>query len=208
MFLNIQRDGLPRRSLLNELVAPRPIGWISTRSAEGEDNLAPFSHFMVVSTAPPVVIFSCNAPVDRVAKDTLANARETGEFVVNMATEIHAEHMVATSEAAPFDVDEFSISGLQKSPCELVSPARVSGAPAALECIVKDIILIAEDGAGESNSHVVFGRVVAVHMEDEFLDENGRFETAKAKPLARLGGREYLTASEVFELEPRFRARD
>lgn len=197
-----------RRSLINELVAPRPVGWISSLDSRGRPNLAPFSHFNVVSSAPPMVIFSCNTPGDRALKDTLANVLATGEFVVNLASYPQRQAMVATSEPVPHGHDEFDLSGLSKLPSLRVSPPRVAGAPAALECRLDRVVRLAGDGPGESDSHVVFGRVVGMHLRDDLVNDEGRFDTVAARPLGRLGGVRYVSTAETFALPAPFKARD
>src|SRR5437870_3149769 len=115
MFLDPRTAKDLNRAIFNAIVAPRPIGWISSQSADGHVNLAPFSHFNIVSTAPPVILFSCNTRADKTEKDTLANVRATGEFVFNLATLDLSEAVNRTSTAAAPDVDEFELAGLQKA---------------------------------------------------------------------------------------------
>lgn len=189
-----------RASLFNSIVAPRPIGWVSTLAPDGRVNLAPFSYFNGISATPPMVMFACNAPADRREKDSLANARATGEFCLSLATWELREQMNATSATVPAGVDEFELAGLEKAPCELVKPPRVRRSPAALECKVLRIVDFAAQGPGERDCGVVFGRVVAVHVADDHLDAEGRFDVRKAQPIARLGGFNYLRAAELFEL--------
>jgi len=125
MFLDPETAPGFKRSLFNAIVAPRPIGWISSLSATGVANLAPFSHFNLVSTAPPVLIFSCNAAGDRPEKDTLANVRATGEFVANLVTWDLREAMNQTSLNVPHGTDEFALAGLEKLASVKVRPPRV-----------------------------------------------------------------------------------
>src|SRR5436190_9741042 len=132
MFVDPRTATKLNRAIFNAIVAPRPIGWISTQSKSGHINLAPFSHFNIVSTAPPVILFSCNTPADRAEKDTLANVRATGEFVYNLATYELREAVNKTSTPAPYDVDEFELAGLQKAPSLNVKPPRVAASPANL----------------------------------------------------------------------------
>lgn len=193
-----------KRTIFNAIVAPRPIGWISSMGADGRTNLAPFSHFNLVSTAPAVLIFSCNTPADRAEKDTLANVRATGEFVYNLVTRALAEAMNATSTPAPYGVDEFELAGLEKAPCIHVRPPRVKASPAAFECRVLQIVPIEPERPGDTASHVVFGRIVGAHIEDGFLDADGRFDTARARPMTRLGGNQYAEAGAIFELPSAF----
>ncbi len=138
MFLDPAATPGFKRTLFNAIVAPRPIGWISTINGKGQVNLAPFSHFNLVSTSPPVVIFSCNAPADRHEKDTIANVRETGEFVTNLATWDLREPMNLSSMNAPYGTDEFELAGLEKAPSVMVKPPRVAASPASMECRVAE----------------------------------------------------------------------
>ncbi|MGD9943382.1 MAG: flavin reductase family protein [Burkholderiaceae bacterium] len=204
MFFDLAATPDFKRTLFNAIVAPRPIGWISSLGPQGTVNLAPFSHFNLVSTAPPVLIFSCNTPADRARKDTVENVRASGEFVANLVTRGQAEAMNATSAPVPYGVDEFELAGIEKAPSVLVAPPRVAGSPAALECRVLRFVEIEPEGPGETMSTVVFGRVVGVHIADGFLDERGRFDTARARPLTRLGGNQYAEAGPVFELPSAF----
>jgi len=189
-----------RTSLFNAIVAPRPIGWVSTLDAHGVANLAPFSYFNGISATPPMLMFACNAPADRPEKDTLANVRLSGEFCVNLASYALREAMNVTSSTVPPGQDEFVLAGLTKAPCEFVRCPRVLESPTALECKVARIVDFEPRAAGERTSSVVFGHVVAVHIGDEYLDPNGRFDVLKAQPIARLGGFNYLRVSELFEL--------
>lgn len=194
-----------KRSMFNAIVAPRPIGWISSVDRDGRPNLAPFSQFNLVSTAPPVVMFSCNTPEDRAEKDTLANVKETGEFVANIVSWDLRQEMNLTSTPCPFGEDEFELARLEKASCVKVRPPRVAAAPANLECTVIRIVEIEPEFPGETLSSVVFVRVVGVHLADEFIDEEGRYDTVKAKPVTRLGGYNYATVGEVFVMPAPFR---
>lgn len=205
-FIDLEREDY-RRGLLNEIVAPRPIGWISSINSQGGANLAPFSHFNVVSSAPPVVMFACNTPDDRPLKDTIANVLETGEFVVNMASYDLREAMVASSAPFPPDEDEFQAGGLEQLPSHHVRPPRVAKAPAHLECRLCKVVRIDPSNDSESESQVIFGRVVGIHMRSDLVDAQGRFNTVAAQPLARLGGFKYLTTTNVFDLPPQFTRR-
>lgn len=206
MFID-PKDPAMRRGLINELVAPRPIAWVSTLDPDGVANLAPFSHFNVASSAPAVLMFSCNTPEDRSEKDTLANIRATGEFVVNVVGHAWREQMVQTSAQVERDVDEFTIAGLQKADSGTVSVPRVAGIPAAFECRLRQIVTIAAENDRESDSNVVFGSVSGIHVDDDYLDAEGRFDTAAARLIARLGGRRYVASDDLFELVPQFTPR-
>src|SRR5262245_34378638 len=205
MFVDPRTATNLNRAIFNAIVAPRPIGWISTQSADGHVNLAPFSHFNIVSTAPPVILFSCNTRADRSEKDTLTNVRATHEFVFNLATFELRDPLHKTSTPVTFDVDEFELAGLQKAPSINVRPPRVAASPANLECRVLQIVEIMAEHPGDTSSNVVFGRVVGLHIRDEYVTSTGRFDTAKARPLTRLGGIQYAPPGEIFEMPAPFR---
>jgi flavin reductase (DIM6/NTAB) family NADH-FMN oxidoreductase RutF len=189
-----------KRSIFNAIVAPRPIGWISTMGADGGVNLAPFSHFNLVSTAPPVVMFSCNAPADRSEKDTIANVRATGEFVTNLVTWDLREAMNISSFNAPYGTDEFELAKLEKAPSVKVRPPRVAASPASMECKLLRIMDIEPLGPEDTFSNVVFGRIVALHLSDEFVEADGRFDVIRSRPLTRLGGNQYASTGEPIEM--------
>lgn len=200
MYLEPTDFATYKNTIFNAIVAPRPIGWISTISDAGLVNLAPFSYYNGISATPPMVMFAGNAPEDRSEKDTLANARASGEFVANFVNYDLRERMNLTSAAAPHGIDEFALARLTKAPSRKVKPPRVAESPVNLECNVVRIIDIEPTGPGERRSSVVIGRVVALHIDDRFLDANGRFDTIKARPVTRLGGYQYATFSETFEM--------
>lgn len=200
MYIDLAATPDFKRSVFNAIVAPRPIGWISTMSADGRVNLAPFSHFNLVSTAPPVVMFACNAPDDRHEKDTIVNVRETGQFVTNLVTWDLREAMNNSSFNAPYGVDEFELAGLEKAASVKVRPPRVAASPASMECELLQIIDIEPVGPGDTFSNVVLGRVVALHMDDRFVDAGGRFDVVRTRPLTRLGGSQYASTGDLVEL--------
>lgn len=185
--------GLPHDPM-KAIVSPRPIGWISSRSAAGELNLAPYSFFGALSTKPSLIWFSSEGE-----KDSFTFIRETGEFVANLVTLDLADKMNATSVDAPRGVSEFGYAGLTPAPSKLVAPPRVAEAHAALECRLSEIIvpkLISGEPAGVS---VVVGQVVGVHIDDDYLTD-GLFDTARAQNLARLGYFDYAAVREVFQM--------
>jgi len=204
MFHDLLAPSNLKRAIFNAIVAPRPIGWISSVGVTGHVNLAPFSHFNLVSTAPPVLMFSCNTPSDRQEKDTLANVRTTGEFVYNLVTRDLCEAMNTTSTPAPYGTDEFELAGLRKAACMHVRAPRVKDSPAAFECRLLRIVEIEPEGPGDTPSHVVFGRVIGVHLDDAYVDAKGHFDTAKARPMTRLGGLQYAEPGPIFELPSAF----
>lgn len=202
LFIDIATDSF-KRGIFNAIVAPRPIGWMSTVNAAGAANLAPFSYFNIVSNDPPMLVFSCNTPEDRPAKDTLQNVRETDEFVFNFASAALVNEMNLTSAALAPGTDEFAYAGLEKAPCKFVRAPRVARSPAALECKVFKVIKIANDRGGPE-VHVIFGKVVGMHIHPDFLDEHGHFRTDLAQPVTRLGGAEYAISQPTFELDRQF----
>ncbi|GAA3869145.1 flavin reductase family protein [Celeribacter arenosi] len=176
-------------SPFSAIVSPRPIGWISSRSAAGIDNLAPYSFFNAVAYTPPQVMFASTS-----AKDSLTNIRETGVFCVNLVSSNSALVMNATSASLAHGEDEFVHANAVKTECETIACARVADAPAALECKLTQIVTL----EGKDN-FAIFGEVTGVHMRDELVVD-GRYDVARARHLARLGYRDYAEVSEVFEL--------
>jgi flavin reductase (DIM6/NTAB) family NADH-FMN oxidoreductase RutF len=203
-FIDPETQNDFKRGIFNAIIAPRPIGWISTIDRDGYANLAPFSYFALFSSLPPIIAFSCNTPEDRHAKDTLANVRDTGEFVYNLATYALVEQMNATSTPLGAGTDEFEFAGLEKAPSLKIRPPRVAATPVSLECVVDRIVRLG-DRAGEIPTHVTFGRVVGMHIDEEYLDADGYFLTQKADPVARLGGIQYAVSAPPFELPRQFR---
>ena len=179
-------------------VVPRPIGWISTIGADGAVNLAPYSFFNAVATEPPMVMYSSNGKQAHGTKDSVANAEVTGEFVCNMATWDLRDPMSQTSRPVPPEVDEFEIAGLETQPSELVKPPRVKASPIHLECVYHQTLELPCDIEGGRNA-ICLGRVVGVHVRDEFLTD-GKVDIARIKPLARLGYQDYTVAEKVLTL--------
>lgn len=187
--------GLPHNPF-NALVTPRPIGWISTRGADGSENLAPYSFFNAVAYVPPQVMFaSTSAKPDRGdTKDSVANIRETGVFCVNLVAYEMRDVMNRTSGPWEKETDEFTLAGIDRTPCETIPCSRVAGAPGALECRMTQIVKI----EGEHN-FVVFGEVTGIHMRDDCIVD-GTFDVTRFLPLARLGYRDYAVVRDVFSL--------
>jgi flavin reductase (DIM6/NTAB) family NADH-FMN oxidoreductase RutF len=171
--------------LLNSVVVPRPIAWVSTRSAEGVDNLAPHSFFTISSVTPPVVQFTSVGP-----KDSLRNALATGEFVVCLTPEELVEQVNATGTDFPPDVSEFDAVGLEREPSRLVAPPRVAASPVAIECRLAGT----RDFGGGST--VVFGEVVWVAVDERVLRDD-RPAIELLRPMARLGANEWSSIGEV-----------
>jgi flavin reductase (DIM6/NTAB) family NADH-FMN oxidoreductase RutF len=186
-----QGHGL-RHDPLNAIVAPRPIGWISSRGADGRLNLAPYSFFNLFCYRPPIVGFASTG-----WKDSVRNARETGEFCWSLATRPLAEPMNATSAAVAPDVDEFALAGLASAPGVRVSAPRVASAPISLECRLVQIVRV-----GRGPHSVVFGEVVYIHVHDRLYDAaTGRIDVAALRPVGRLAGHMYSRTHELFELK-------
>ena len=187
--------GLPHNPF-NAIVAPRPIGWISSRSADGHDNIAPYSFFNAVAYEPPQVMFASTSakPDQDRTKDTMANIRDTGVFCVNIVEYAMREAMNATAAAWPADVDEFTAAGLEATPCETIPCLRVAKAPAALECKLTQIVEL----PGDTNL-VAFGEVTGVHLRDDCMTD-GYFDARAFKPLARMGYLDYAVVEDTFPM--------
>ena len=176
-------------------VVPRPIAWVSSLSADGVLNLAPFSFFNAVCSNPPTVMFSAGSR-EGVAKDTVRNVRETGEYVINVVNDALAEQMNLTSGEYPPEVDEFALTGLTSAPSVKVKPPRVAEAPINMECRMTQIIPVGRDGY-----YVVLGEIVHFHIADEVYDAaTERIDMAKLKPLGRLAGTWYAHVNDLFEI--------
>jgi flavin reductase (DIM6/NTAB) family NADH-FMN oxidoreductase RutF len=194
-FYEVARGHRLAHDPLKAIVAPRPVGWITTLDAAGRVNLAPYSFFNAVHTNPPIVMFSSEG-----WKDSVANCQATGEFVANLATRPLAEAMNTTSAGVPHGMNEMELAGLAAAPCRLVRPPRVAAAPAALECKVLDIQQLKDLDERTLQGWLVLGQVVAVHIDTEYI-RDGRFDTAGARPIARCGYRgDYAEVTELFEM--------
>jgi flavin reductase (DIM6/NTAB) family NADH-FMN oxidoreductase RutF len=187
--------GLPHNPF-NAIIAPRPIGWISTRGSDGHDNLAPYSFFNGAAYDPPQVMFSTTgAKPDRLrGKDTLGNIEQTGVFCVNVVEEEGINEMNASAAAFPARTDEFAAARVTKAACKEIACSRVALAPAALECRMTQVVKL----KGAEN-YVVFGEVVGVHLRDDCLAD-GKFDIARFGLVARLGYRDYAILRDYFEL--------
>ncbi len=180
-------------------VVPRPIGWISTVDREGNHNLAPYSQFPNVTFDPPIVMFAANQDSKGVRKDSVRNVEDTGEFVWNMATWDLREAVNISAQELPHDVDEFERAGLQRLPSRLVKPMRVMGSPIQFECTYLNTLRFPGNGAMGS-ADVVFGKVVAVHIDDEVLDPEGMVDILKIRPIARMGYFDYTSVESKFRM--------
>jgi len=184
--------------LVIRCIVPRPIAWVSTHDAGGIANLAPFSFFTGVASAPPSLLF-CPGRRGEAGdkKDTLRNVEETGEFVVNLVTEELAERMNETATDYPPDVDEFAVAGLTPARSLLVGPPRVAESPVSFECRRLDVFQVGKGGAG--GAAIVVGEIVMIHVDDRVL-RDGKVDPERLRPVARLGGMEYTRLGERFTL--------
>lgn len=175
----------------NAIVGPRPVGWISSRDADGRLNLAPYSFFNAFNYHPPVIGF---ASIGR--KDTLCNIEQTGEFGWNLATRPLAQAMNASSAAVPPQVDEFALAGLETVASRLISVPRVAASPVSFECRLSQIVQLKAASGQELETWLVLGEVVGIHIATVLL-KNGVYDTVGAQPILRGGG-----AAEYFEILP------
>lgn len=173
--------GLPHNPF-NAIIAPRPIGWISSKAADGTLNLAPFSFFNAFNYIPPIIGFSSTTP-----SDTLENARTTGEFCWNLATRELALPMNESAAVVPREVDEFALAELEPAESELVSVPHVAEARVVFECRTSQVLPLTTADGNPTPATVVFGEVVGVHIDRELL-KDGIYQTAAADPILRAGG--------------------
>lgn len=183
--------GLPRDPY-KSLTVPRPIGWVSSVSADGHLNLAPYSYFNAISDKPHYVYFGSMG-----IKDSLANVIETGEFVCSLATYEMRDQQNITSVAVPPDVNEFTVAGLEMVASETVRPPRVKGAPCAFECkLWKTIDLPAVTPGGPPGYTIVLGFIQGIYIDDAYI-KDGFVQTAAMEPIARLGYMDYAVVNEA-----------
>jgi flavin reductase (DIM6/NTAB) family NADH-FMN oxidoreductase RutF len=182
--------GLPHDPF-NAIVGPRPIGWISSRAADGVLNLAPYSFFNAFNYTPPIVGF-CSLG----RKDSLRNVEQSGEFVWNLATRPLAEAMNRSSAPAPAEVDEFALAGLTPAASRIVRAPRVAQSPVSFECRCSQIVRLKDAAGAELGAWLVLGEVVGVHI-DRALLRDGVYDTAHAGHVLRGGG-----PADYFEVLP------
>ena len=192
--------GLPHDPF-KAIVAPRPIGWISTRSAASAFNLSPYSYFNAVSTSPYLVWFSSEGE-----KDSVTFARETGEFAVNLVGRALAGKMNLSSVDAPRGESEFGHAGLTAVPCKAIAAPRVAEAPAVLECKVTEVLQPRGLDGRPAGVTIVMGEVLAIEIDDAMIVD-GRFDVTRAGNVGRLGYRDYCAVTETFAMtRPRWDA--
>jgi len=189
---------LERYRWLASTVTPRPIAWVSTLSPSGVSNLAPFSFFQVISDDPPTLLVNVNHRADGSLKDTLVNARATGELVIHLVPYAQAEAMNASSAQLAPEQSEFEHGAIATAPSLRVKAPRVATAPVAFECrLVQALPYPAE----VPNCHLLFAEVLLAHIDDAVLNEQGRIDPARLDLIGRLGGAAYTRTTERFELQ-------
>lgn len=182
--------------VLTGVVVPRPIAFVSTVSASGLVNLAPYSFFNAVAYDPPTIVFSSSRHAGVKEKDTLANIEETGEFVVNTVVDDIAEAMNRTAAEYPAAVSEFDIAGLTPAPSQIVKAPRVAESPVNMECRLNQVVTI---GQGDHQHGLVIGEVVLLHIRDDIINGH-RINHQLLKPTGRLAGNMYCHTADIFEL--------
>ncbi len=193
-FSPAEGHGLPHDPI-KAIIAPRPIGWVSTLSPQGVRNLAPYSYFNIFYDKPPILIFASDG-----RKDSVTNIEATGEFVYNLANTAFAAAMNTSSTVCPAAVDEFVLAGLEAEPSDLVAPPRVAGVAAAMECKLVEIQRLRDIHGTLLPSHLVIGQVVRVHINHHCLVD-GLFDITRAGTIARCGYRgDYIAVTETFEM--------
>jgi len=179
-------------------ILPRPIAWVSTISAEGKTNLAPFSFFQGVTANPPTLMFVPVNKRDGSKKDTVQNIEAVPEFVINLVSFDLAEQMNASAALLPYGESEFERFGIAATPSDRIRPPRVAAAPVAFECALDRIVLI---GEGPLAANVVFGRILVAHVNDAVLGADGRPDAGKLDLIGRLGGEAFTRTRDRFDLE-------
>lgn len=201
MFYDTAKNdhGLPHNPF-RACVVPRPIGWISTLSKDGIPNLAPFSMYNHLGYDPPYVFFAGgNRPGTDQRKDSVVNAEETGEFVVNIATYDLRDKVAMTGLIYPPDVDEFEVAGLTKAPSTMVKPWRIAESPIHFECRYHSTVSIPANRP-DTIHHAVIGEVVGIHIDDSVITADGQVDILKVRPLARMGYLDYTSVTDVFTI--------
>ncbi len=181
-----------RYKIVTATILPRPIAWVSTISADGVPNLAPFSFFTVASSDPFTLLFSCSHKPDGSKKDTWVNAEASSEFVVNLTNQATAEAINITATTFPHGVSEFDAAGLTPAPCQTISAPRVLEAPVSFECKLTQIVEV-------GGNAVIFGAVQMIHIDDAIYDGN-YVNLAAMQPIGRLAGSGYCRVTDLFEM--------
>jgi flavin reductase (DIM6/NTAB) family NADH-FMN oxidoreductase RutF len=196
MFYDTRKNdhGLPYNPF-KAIVAPRPIGWITSMNAKGEINLAPYSFFNGITDKPPIVMFASEG-----SKDSVAFVEETREFVCSLATFDLRDQMNGTSAPLPRGTSEMQATGLEAAPSRLVKPPRVAASPCALECKWLQTVRLHDLDGNGLERFAVFGQVVGVYIDDRFIN-NGRLDITAMRTIARCGYDEYAVVESVFKMK-------
>ncbi len=190
-----ERPELLKYDPFKAIIAPRPIGWIGTLNADGVPNLAPYSFFNGIGSRPNQLFFSSEGE-----KHSYLNAKARGEFTVSLATEALKDEMNISSAHVEDGVSEFELAGLELGkPVEIATPF-VAASPAAFECVVIATMQMKDRFGNLTDRYLTFGEVVRTHIADDYIS-NGRFDSARARPIARLGYRDYATVENVWQLK-------
>lgn len=198
--MEIDLGTMPARDahdLLTSALIPRPIAWVSSISAQGQVNLAPFSFFCGVTWSPATLGFSVVNRSDGSRKDTIVNIEETGQFVVNMVSHDLAERMVKTASTLPRGVSEADEAGVHLSPSAKVSAPRVKEARVAFECALDRIVTV---GQGAHAGNLVLGSILLVHVNNEIVEEGKGIDPLRFDAIGRLGGARFCRTGAIFEL--------
>ena len=201
-ILDITPSEHPHRDvykLMTAAIVPRPIAWVSTVNASGQPNLAPFSYFNAVCSAPPTILFCTSVRgADHGLKDTHHNVVATGEFIINFVTDDLAEAMNITAAEVPPEVNEFERAGLTAAPGRTVAVPHVAETPIYFECKLREIVTISEEPGGGS---IVIGTVTHMHFDDSIYREGNYIDFATYKPVGRMTGSGYVHTSDYFEMK-------
>jgi len=188
-----QGHGLPHNPF-KAIIAPRPIGWISTVDSSGRANLAPYSFFNAVSSSPDMIAFTSEG-----LKDSARHARDSGEFVFNLVTMPLLDKMNLSSASVASDISEFDFADIEMAESRIVKAPRVAQSPAAIECKVVMFSEFTQLSGQPTDRYLIVGQVVGVHIQDEYIVD-GQFDMVKAQTVARCGYRDYCRVGDVFEV--------
>ena len=184
-------------SMMIRAITPRPIAWVSTISANGISNLAPFSYFNGLCSRPAALMFSPVNRADGSKKDTVRNIEDNGQFVVNVVPFAVAERMFKTAGDFEYEESEFEIAGLTAQPSEQIEPPRVAESPIQFECELMQIVPV---GVGPLAANVIIGKILLMNIDDAVLDEMGKIDPQRVDTIGRMGGRTYCRTSDRFTL--------
>lgn len=179
-------------------ITPRPIAWVSTISADGKTNLAPYSFFQGVCANPPTLMFVPVNTRDGAKKDTVLNIEAVPEFVVNLVSHELGQKMSDTAAMLPHGESEFEAFAIASAPSTKVRPPRVAEAPVAFECAFDQVVHI---GEGPLSANVIFGRILTAHVRDEVFGDDGKPDSTKLDLIGRMGGEDYTTTRDTFTIE-------